>query len=97
MLRSQMLLSLRYFVSDLQALPSPAPGSVCAALMLCAEDKAAADACAAVCRHLFYYCLMLSILAYLFSSSLLTRECQTSNNAALPRDQLSLTPSMHTR
>ncbi len=43
-----MLLSLRCFVSDLQALPSPAQGSVCAALLLCAEDKAAADACAAL-------------------------------------------------
>ena len=44
-----MLLSLRCFMSDLKALPSPAEGSVCAALLLCAMDKATADACAALC------------------------------------------------
>ena len=42
----QVLLSLRCFVSDLQALPAPPAGSVCAALRLCAMDKASADACA---------------------------------------------------
>ena len=64
-MRLQVLLSLRCFVSDLLALPAPAQGSVCAALRLCAADKAAAESCATYCGHIYIIRTSLSHLVTL--------------------------------